>query len=309
MANYFEVCGLVKGSRLGSVLKYPLRLNQRRMRLRNSIVAAATTLTMPLHVSNARPRLGGRTSVERMMPGFRLYMAASIVALALPCSAFATFRARPSHPERQKLSPADRREAVLADLETILTGPATPTSMATRPYLSDSEGLCRRDVIDLAYVPAGGRTDEKAPLKPRSISSITPQYHFLGEEGSRNRADWEKACARLSGDKVHWATSYDDDDRAYDALMTLEIAVAAAQKDKGIKIDCTDLGDERERVNCTSEFIAAAAGINSFGKCEDQPDACYAFSSDRYHFSIRSEWRDNARSTTIKMSIADIIVT
>ena len=243
------------------------------------------------------------------MSGFRLYIAMSIVGLALPCSAFAAFRVRPIHPERQKLSPADRREAVLADLEAILTGPATPTSITTRSYLSRTDGLCRRDLINLDYVPVGRRTDEKAALKPRSIGSVFPEYHLLGEGSTRVRADWEKACAGLSDNKVHWAASDNDDDRAYDALTTLEIAVDAAHRGQGIKIDCADLGDEQKQVNCSSEFFAAAARIVWFGKCYDQPHACYAFSSDRYQFYIRSEWRDNTRSITIKMTDVDIIVT
>ncbi|MEP7006995.1 MAG: hypothetical protein ABI810_13500 [Sphingomonas bacterium] len=241
------------------------------------------------------------------MPGFRLYSAVSIVALAVPCSVFA---ARiPIHPERLKLSPADRREAVLADLETLLTGPATPTSITTRPYLSNVEGLCRRNVIPLAYSIAAGSTHPNAPLKPMSIGPVRSEYHFLGEADTRDRADWEKACARLSGDKVHWAVGEDNDNRAYDALATLESTIDAVRKGQGINIDCTDLNNGQRPVNCLSEFIAAAAGVNSFGTCDDQPDACYAFFSDRYQFSIRLDPSNNTRSITIKMIVDGIIVT
>ncbi|WCM25441.1 hypothetical protein NDN01_15405 [Sphingomonas sp. QA11] len=231
------------------------------------------------------------------MPGFRHYMIVSIIALAVPCSVMAATRIIQILPERLKLSPANRREAVLADLNAILTGPAEPDTIATRPYLSDTGGLCRRDVIKLIYAPAGKRADWNGPLKPNGIRSIVPQYHFLGEEAKQSRESWEKACAQLSGDEVYWAFGDNDDSRAYDALGTLEIAVEAVKKGQEINIDCTDLDKPPKQPNCPSEFVAAAAIINGFSRCDDQPRDCYVFFRTGINSpSVRTGARTNARS-------------
>ena len=245
------------------------------------------------------------------MPGFRHYMAASIIALAVPCSVIAATRPRLIHPERWKMSPADRRDAVLADLNAILTGPAAPDTVATRPYLSYMGGLCRRDVITLAYAPAEGGDAWTAPLKIKGIGGLYPQYRLLGEEGARSRVDWAKACARLSGDKEPWVTGNDvGDNSAYEALTTLGIAVEAARKDQAITFDCTELEDASQKVDCRAEFIAAATAVIGFGSCDDrQAGNCYAFFSQQSPFEVRADLSANKRSITIRMRNPDIVVT
>ena len=242
------------------------------------------------------------------MQGFHRYMAVSLIALALPCSVIAATRNRPVRAERLKLSPADRRAAVLADLTAMLTGPAATDAITTRPYLTYLGGLCRRDVIKIAYAPVGGRTDWDAPLKPQGIRGVYSQYHLLEQTGARRTADLERACARLSSGKAYWATTDGDDHRAHLALTTLEIAVDAARNEDGIKIDCTEL-DEPQPLNCMAEFIAEAARIESFYSCPDRLVACYAFSTNRYQFSVDTMWDSGKRSITVKMSYADIVVT
>jgi hypothetical protein len=238
-------------------------------------------------------------------------MAASIIALAVPCSLIAAIRPRPIHPERLKMSPAARREAVLTDLNAILTGPAAPDTVATRPYLSQMGGLCRRDVIRLAYATAEGRDHWTAPLEIKGVDGLYPQYRLLGEEDALSRADWAKACARLSGDKEPWVTGNDvSDNRAYEALTTLGIALEAARKNQAITFDCTELEDASQKVDCRAEFIAAATAVIGFGSCDGrQAYYCHAFFSQKYPFDVLYDSSAIKRSITIRMGIPDIVVT
>jgi hypothetical protein len=251
---------------------------------------------------------------ETSVPGLRHHLAVSLIALALPCSAIAATHIRPILPERLKLSPAERRKLLLADLNATLTGPTSPTTITTRPYLSSIDGLCRRDVLQLAYIPAGDGTNGHGPLRPRGIDTLSRQYHFLGLEGERTPASmarWQAACAGLSGDKVYWAHGGDDDRRADDALVNLKFATDAVRDHQAIKIDCTDLEGAPKDLNCPSEFTAAAANIGGFIPCDGRPQTrdCYLFFSDRYQIELRSDWSTNKQVITIRMSYPDVVGT
>src|SRR4051812_32591975 len=105
---------------------------------------------------------------------FHLGSALAIVALTMATPIAAGTRIRPVHGERFKLSPVARQALVLEDLASILKGPASATTIATKPYLSRELGLCRRDVIVLSYLTSGW--GEAARDKPEGIGSVVAQY-------------------------------------------------------------------------------------------------------------------------------------
>ena len=85
------------------------------------------------------------------MRAFCCIAAISLAATTVPGAVLAVVPPEIIHPERMKMSPDDRRDRVLADLEAILSGPASTNSITTAPYRSFRDGLCRRDVIILRY--------------------------------------------------------------------------------------------------------------------------------------------------------------
>jgi hypothetical protein len=107
-----------------------------------------TFFIFPEH-TNVALRLSQKFHQENVMRTFGLILACSCMIALAPGASAAVTAIEPVHPERERLPPSIQRELVLADLEHVLSGPASPTSIATTPYLSVREGLCRRDVIYL----------------------------------------------------------------------------------------------------------------------------------------------------------------
>lgn len=252
-----------------------------------------------------------------MLPAAALGL--GLVMLAGPGDA--ATRPRPIHPERQKMSPDARRDAVLADLEDVLTGPAGPAEIATRPYASYEGGLCRRDMVVLSYAVAPGDNAWRAPLKPTGVSRVYTQYHFLGERNERNPAAWAKECAALSGSKAEWVTGKDDHD-ARDAFVIRDVAIAAVKAgDPGVTFDCKDPYAEPGSAMdqgpdssipaepCGTGFVAAIAGITGLGTCPDKSD-CFGYGSSDYLFTITLDFTTGKRKIRITMlQNQDIIIT
>lgn len=231
-------------------------------------------------------------------PGFRTILPLAALAIATPV--IAAVRHGPVHPERLKSTPAERRDAVFADLREILTGPASTDSIATKPYLSLEWGLCRRDVITISYARTGGSADRNGRLKPQGVRAVYPQYHFIGQDAARSDADWKKSCAQLSGSKVYWAIGKDDDRAAYNALVSLQIAVSAARENKDIKFDCTELNDPD--VDCSAAFLSDSANIKSFSPAKDQNKIGGSFGSWKYNIFVEIVYRHNIRSINVKLT-------
>jgi hypothetical protein len=166
------------------------------------------------------------------------------------CPAVAATRIEPIHPERDRMSAAARRDQVLADLDTILSGPASRTGIATAPYLSNRNGLCQRDVIYLDYdrEQEGTSNDRFVPV---GIGGFFREFHFLGFE-SGPREGWKEACQGLADKDVYWARS-DDDSTASWALANLALAVADVSEGN-VSIDCTELDDIENEAECASDM-------------------------------------------------------
>lgn len=241
----------------------------------------------------------------------RLFCVGLLAASAIPMSAVthAGTRAVPDHPERDNMSETRKRELVLDDLRSILTGPASSTTITTEPYASSEEGLCQRDVIQLKY--ARKRDDRPdSPVYPIGIRAISAQYHFLDWPDKRNWPSWQKACAKLSGQKIYWAFG-DDDHYASFALGTLKSTVADVREGQRFTIDCEELNAPESRTSCVDTFLSAAEQVSAISRRVKGIDDEYGFTSARYQFTIvrtYSQLLNGGYSTAIKMRDEEIVV-
>lgn len=231
-----------------------------------------------------------------------LILALSVAAVAMPAAIFAGTRIRPIHPERLKLSPAARYDEVLKDLKTVLSGPATPTSIATRAYPASQPKLCRRDVVGISYVTEGQAWD--APVKPEGISGVGTQFYYLGEDGPKSLDALRKACARYSDTDLHWVSSNDGDHFASFALAILPQAIEDVRRGGDVSLTCEDVEDE-----CDAKlFLTIASQVGATWRCAGNVQNCYRYGTVRYDVTVTLEYPGNGRHTIIKIEPVPILV-
>lgn len=228
-------------------------------------------------------------------------------------SVFATpQRIQPVHPERERMSEAARRKAVVDDLTGLLTGPATPTDIATAPYVAD-DGLCKRDVISLEYRQTAHRNG-RTTLKPVRIASVSSQYHYIGEgyEVSGNRV--EKACRTLDSVRDYWANS-DSETTARFGLPGLKQAAAAVRAKEPVSLDCKPLEDPALEARCASEFLTFADRPSYVRNCDEHGDEfkrdCFVYGLGNYDVTITWNWTIHSNYgpvITVRLESRDIIV-
>jgi hypothetical protein len=211
-------------------------------------------------------------------------LSAASVLMLIPFGTQAGTRIVPTHPERDKLSETRKRELVLGDLESILAGPASSTTVTTQPYASSEEGLCQRDVIQLKYAAKGDDRPNR-PVVPIGVRAVLVQYHFLDWADNRSWASWQKACAKLSGQKIYWAFG-DDDHYAASALGALKSTVADVRKGQRYTISCGELDRPKSGTSCVDIFLSAAEQISAISKPARDIGDVYAFTSTPYEFTI-----------------------
>ncbi len=218
----------------------------------------------------------------------------------------------PIHPERNNVPSSIRRDLVLADLEAVLDGPVSPTSITTGPYASSRDGLCQRDVIHLDYERV--RPDGKA-FRPVGIHRVDTEYHLLAERMKGDEEGLRKACRKLAREKnIYWATS-DDDHRADSALSDLERAVAAMRAGTHVTVNCSELLDVRSQDQCESEFLRASPMVSNIYRCFERSETiltrCSRFHMDKYEVTIVLTYgkvANGGHSTAIEMKPRPIIV-
>lgn len=234
------------------------------------------------------------------------------VGLFVAPAAFAGQRLERIHPERERLSASARREAVLDDLDTLLTGPATPTSIASAPHIANN-GLCQRDVIVLEY----RHTKDSArggPFKPFGIAAVYKQYHSIGYSSEISESEAQKACRSLDGVRDYWA--YSDSERtAGHGLIFLKETAAAARANNNISFDCKLLGDSVTEARCLSEFLAVANRPESVSDCSERPTTirheCFVYGLGNYTVTITRVWPTSGGepATGVKLESPEIFVT
>jgi len=236
--------------------------------------------------------------------GFSLAMAVTSGAV------HASQRIIPAHPERKNMPEARKRDLVLDDLKSILAGAISPTSIATKPYASTTEGLCRRDVVQLNYYRMTGENVRNGQVKPIGVS-VTTQFHFLGYRGEKSWAGWQDACGRLSGEQIYWAFG-DGDSYASFALARLTQTVSDVRQNQRFTIDCADLIVKRQ--DCVTEFLSASSHVTKILRCLDirsQDNQCYRFYAGEYEITISTPYRrsdSTPYTTAIKMESQSIIL-
>ncbi|KTE32257.1 MULTISPECIES: hypothetical protein [unclassified Sphingopyxis] len=227
-------------------------------------------------------------------------------AIGLSGAIHAGTRIVPIHPERADMPETQRRDLVLGDLDAILTGPTSPTTIATAPYASWMEGLCRRDVLQLKY-----SRERASPVRPVGIQAVRVQYHFLGREEGQSPERRQKECEKLAGKKLSWAFG-DDDNFAVGALTTIKTAEADVRAKRRSTIDCDALTDQAIEAACADAFLSAASKISEIWRCPDQRDGCYGFTAFPYRFTIFISFSygvDGGYTTAIEMQDHEIVVT
>ena len=233
-----------------------------------------------------------------------------LIAIAMSGAIHAATRITPVHPEREKMSETRRRDLVLDDLKSILSGPSSPTTIATEPYASSEEGLCQRDVIRLKYT---SKRDDKhdSPVRPIGISAVAVQYHFLGREKGESWAGRGRPCEQLSSKKIYWAYG-DNDHHAASALALLKLTVADVRQNQRFTIDCEELDAREIETSCADTFLSAAEQISSISRRLDPKDEGYEFGSSPYRLKIVRTYSPLIKggySTAIKVGYEEIVVT
>lgn len=266
-----------------------------------------------------------------------LVLGLAVAAVAMPAVIYAGTRIRPIHPERLNLSPAARRDEVLADLNSLLSGPATPTTIATRAYPSDELRLCRRDVIGVSYVAK----DAQAPFKPEGISGVGVQYYFLGEHPPEELAARRKLCASHSDTDQQWFSSYEGHHFTADALTVLPIAIDDVRSGREVALSCkngegeavptlthklseqiapatgtpspeqeTPVGQSDDSYECDAKlFLTLAAQASTVWRCSGNVQNCYGYGMAHYMVTITLEYPGNRRRTVIKIEPEPIVLT
>lgn len=237
----------------------------------------------------------------------------ALLGLVFSVSASATGqRIEPVHPEREHISSSARRQAVLDDLDTLLVGPATPTSIATAPRAIDTD-LCQRDVITLDYRHTNDG-DPKSPFKPVGIGSVSTEYHSVGYSEKLSASEAQKACQSLDRDKDYWAYS-DSESAARLGLTTLKEVAAAVRANRVVSLDCRPLLDARIEARCASEFLSVADHPSSVSYCSEGMHEtgrdCFAYDLGAYRVSITRVWSSSGSSvpaTAVKLEYQDINV-
>jgi hypothetical protein len=215
---------------------------------------------------------------------------------------------RPIHPEREKMSEARKHDLILGDLQSILTGPASPTTIATAPYASTVDGLCQRDLIQLKYA---SKSDDRVDTRVHPIGvRVTVQYHYLGGTNDRRWSRQQKACEQLAGKKIYWAFAADDYSAA-GALATLGSTLDDVRENRRFTIDCSELDAREIEIGCAQRFLSTAAQVSAISRRYDRRDSQYDFTSSPYQFTIArtySNQLDGGYSTAITIRYQEILV-
>lgn len=231
----------------------------------------------------------------------RTVLLLSTIALAVP-AVIAGTQVRLIHEERLKLSPAARQALVLQDLNSILTGPASTTGIATKPYPSLEEGLCRRDIIEVAYAQIG--SGKNLRYEPEGVRPVEVQYQYLDLPSSHSLADRRKACASFGGAKGSWVSSREGDHFVSFALSRLAKALIDVRAGTDVNLRCQD-----KELDCAAVFLTAARKVSFTSRCADPSLDCYKYVMDNWNVTILVEYPGNARKTTIELVEADIVLT
>jgi hypothetical protein len=232
---------------------------------------------------------------------FRTVLLVSTIVLAVP-AVIAGTRVRIIHEERLKLSPAARQARVLQDFSSILTGPASTTGIATKPYPSLEPGLCRRDIVEVAYSQIG--SGKNLRYEPEGIRPVEVQYQYLDLPSSHSLAERRKACASFGRVKGSWVSSREGDHYVSFALSRLARALQDVRAGAGVTLRCED-----KELDCATEFLTAAPGVSFTSRCADRSLDCYQYVMNGLNVTILVEYPGNTRQTTIELVAAEIVVT
>lgn len=232
----------------------------------------------------------------------------TIAAVALFSSSWAY--AQTTTRELRALSPRGATRAVQRDLlsvlepiEQIRSGmfvQVRGVGLATRPFGTEFDGVCQRDVMTLWYAPTDTADHaEDAPLRPYSLTAA-PTFHITGLPSRRRttpRGDqvWQTRCTTLGKDATHWFHA-SDAQTAVRGATVLEAAVQAIKTGTLKARPCPDIIDRKAGCEAAILAVGRVGEIDSIEPCPAvAPVQCYVIDlASQSKLTIESLFDDDA---------------
>ncbi|WP_206244853.1 hypothetical protein [Novosphingobium terrae] len=218
----------------------------------------------------------------------RSILMALLISLTAPAHLNAKTNSIGQNSGREKAVDSQKHAEALAEIEAILTGPVTEFGLATGPYASSEDNLCRRDIIQLrysAYKDVKGRKKQK----PAGLEPIVSQYYLLDHTAAARSSDLQYACANLSGKNLSWSVG-ESDLNASLALNILRETVGDVRNDSQYEIDCGELDRSYSKEKCAEILLSDALEIRSFSKGENVNQEEWWFYTEKDMITIGREF-------------------
>lgn len=242
----------------------------------------------------------------------------TIAAVAL-CSSSWTY-AQTTTRELKALSPRGATRAVQRDLLSVLEPIGQIRSgmfvqvrgvgLATRPFGTEFDGVCQRDVMTLWYAPTDtADRAEDAPLRPYSLTAA-PTFHITALPSRRRttpRGDqvWQTKCATLGKDASPWLHAKDAETAVRGATV-LEAAVKAIKTGTLKARPCPDIVDRKAGCEATILALGRVGAIDSIEPCPAAaPLQCYVIDlASQTKLTIEAQFADDALEPSAVTAIA-----
>lgn len=254
----------------------------------------------------------------------------TIAAVALFSSSW--LHAQATTRELKALSPRGATRAVQRDLlsvlepiEQIRSGmfvQVRGVGLATRPFGTEFDGVCQRDVMTLWYAPtdAADRAEraeraEDAPLRPYSLTAA-PTFHITALPSRRlttPRGDqiWQTNCTTLGKNTSRWLHAKDAKTAVRGAAV-LEASVKAIKTGTLKARPCPDIMDRKAGCEATILAVGRVEAIDSIEPCPaTAPLQCYVIDlASQTKLTIEARFTDDALepSAVTAVAVEDYII-
>ncbi|GHH18504.1 hypothetical protein GCM10008023_24440 [Sphingomonas glacialis] len=188
--------------------------------------------------------------------------------------------------------------------------------LATRPFGTEFDGVCQRDLMTLWYAPTDtADRAEDAPLRPYSLTA-TPSFHIAALPSRRltkPRGDhvWQTKCTTLGKDVYNWFHAKDAETAVRGAAV-LEAAVKAIKKGMLKAQPCPDIIDRKAGCEAAILAFGRVEEINDIEPCPAvAPLQCYVIDlASQSKLTIEAQFADDAAepSAVTAISVEEYII-